>query len=159
MWAQIAFLLMWAGSKKIGSSSMKTEFATSRALVLADDNPAMLEMLVDMLQTGYNIVAALPNGTSVLNQIATLSPSLVILDISLGDLSGFEVAKRLRGSGCPAKIIFLTVHEDIDFVRAAFDIGISGYVFKSRISEDLIRAIDIVFDGGQFSSVMVPSAQ
>lgn len=109
---------------------MKTEVVISRALVLADDNPEMLGMLVEMLQTGYRVAAALPNGTSVLDQIATLSPSLVILDISLGDLSGFEVAKRLRDSGCPAKIIFLTVHEDVDFVRAAFDIGVSGYVFK-----------------------------
>ena len=138
---------------------MKTEVVISRALVLADDNPEMLGMLVEMLQTGYRVTAALPNGTSVLDQIATLSPSLVILDISLGDLSGFEVAKRLRNSGCPAKIIFLTVHEDIDFVKAAFDIGVSGYVFKSRISEDLIKAIDIVFDGGQFASAMLPSAQ
>jgi DNA-binding NarL/FixJ family response regulator len=149
----------WAGSRETGISSMKTEVVTSRPLVLADDNPDMLGMLVEMLQTGYRVMAALPNGNSVLDQIATLSPSLVILDISLGDLSGFEVAKRLRDSGCPAKIIFLTVHEDIDFVKAAFDIGVSGYVFKSRISEDLIRAIDIVFDGGQFASVILPSAQ
>jgi DNA-binding NarL/FixJ family response regulator len=149
----------WAEFRKIGISSMNTEVVASRALVLADDNPDMLGMLVEMLQPGYRVAAALPNGTSVLDQIATLSPSLVILDISLGDLSGFEVAKRLRDSGCPAKIIFLTVHEDIDFVRAAFDIGVSGYVFKSRISEDLIRAIDIVFDGGQFASVMLPSTQ
>jgi DNA-binding NarL/FixJ family response regulator len=148
----------WAGFRKIRISSMKTEVVTSRALVLADDNPDMLDMLVEMLQTGYRVTAALPNGTSVLDQIAMLSPGLVILDISLGDLSGFEVAKRLRDRSCPAKIIFLTVHEDIDFVRAAFDIGVSGYVFKSRISEDLIRAIDIVFDGGQFASVMLPSA-
>jgi DNA-binding NarL/FixJ family response regulator len=137
---------------------MKTEGVTSRELVLADDNPDMLEMLVEMLQTGYRVTAALPNGASVLDQIATLSPSLLILDISLGDFSGFEVAKRLRDTGCPAKIIFLTVHEDIDFVRAAFDIGVSGYVFKSRISKDLIKAIDIVFDGGRFASTMLPSA-
>jgi DNA-binding NarL/FixJ family response regulator len=149
----------WAGFRKIGISSMETEVVTSRALVVADDNPDMLGMLVEMLQMGYKVTAALPNGTSVLDQIAMLSPSLVILDISLGDLSGFEVAKRLRDSGCPAKIIFLTVHEDVDFVRAAFDIGVSGYVFKSRIFEDLIRAIDIVFDGGQFASVMLPSVQ
>jgi DNA-binding NarL/FixJ family response regulator len=148
-----------AGSRKIGISSMKTEIVTPRALVLADDNPAMLEMLVEMLQTGYNIAAALSNGTSVLDQTAALSPDLVILDISLGDLTGFEVARRLRDSGCTAKIIFLTIHEDIDFVNTAFDIGASGYVFKSRVTEDLIKAIDLVCNGGRFASVMLPPGQ
>jgi DNA-binding NarL/FixJ family response regulator len=136
---------------------MKTNVAAP-AIVLADDNPAMLMTLVEMLQTRYIVAAALPNGTSVLDQIAMLCPDLVILDISLGDLTGFEVAKRLKNSGCTAKIIFLTVHEDIDFVSAAFDIGASGYVFKSRVTEDLTRAIDTVFNGGRFVSNSPPKA-
>jgi DNA-binding NarL/FixJ family response regulator len=136
---------------------MMTEIVASPALLLADDNPALLTTLVEMLQTEYRVVAALPNGTSVLNQIDTLGPDLVILDVSLGDLTGFEVARRLRDSGCSVKIIFLTVHEDVDFVSAAFDLGASGYVFKSRVTEDLTRAIDIVFSGGQFASNAPPT--
>jgi two-component system nitrate/nitrite response regulator NarL len=81
----------------------------------------------------------------------------VILDISLGDMTGFEVARRLKDSGCTAKLIFLSVHEDVDFVTAAFDIGASGYVFKSRVTEDLTKAIDIVFNGGRFVPI-APSA-
>jgi DNA-binding NarL/FixJ family response regulator len=126
---------------------------TPPTLLLADDNPDLLATLVEMLQTKYRVTAALPNGSSVLNQVGTLRPDLVILDISLGDLTGFEVAKRLKDGGCTAKIIFLTVHEDIEFVSAAFDIGASGYVFKSRVSQDLTRAIDVVFNGGQFAFV------
>jgi DNA-binding NarL/FixJ family response regulator len=131
---------------------MKTKLVAPPALLLADDNPALLRTLVEMLRTEYRVIAALPSGSSVLDQIAVLGPDLVILDISLGDLTGFEVAKRLKDSGCPAKIIFLTVHEDIDFVTAAFDIGVRGYVFKSRVTEDLTRAIDAVSNGGQFIS-------
>jgi len=82
-----------------------------------------------------------------------LRPDLVILDVSLGDLNGFEVARRLRISDSTVKIIFLSVHEDIDFVNAAFDLGAAGYVFKSRIAADLMKAIDLVFHGGQFASV------
>ena len=136
---------------------MKTN-VVAPAIVLADDNPAMLTTLVEMLQARYVVAAALPNGTSVLDQIAMLCPDLVILDISLGDLTGFEVAKRLKVSGCTAKIIFLTVHEDVDFVSAAFDIGASGYVFKSRVTEDLTKAIDTVFNGGRFVSNSPPMA-
>src|ERR1700692_3070802 len=119
-------------ASKDGHSSMKTKLVAPPALLLADDNPALLTTLVEMLHTEYRVIAALPSGNSVLDQIVVLGPDVVILDISLGDLTGFEVARRLKVSGCPAKIIFLTVHEDIDFVTAAFDIGVRGYVFKSR---------------------------
>jgi DNA-binding NarL/FixJ family response regulator len=132
---------------------MGTNLETRPALLLADDNPDLLATLVEMLQTKYRIAAALPNGTSVLDQMGALHPDLVILDISLGDLTGFEVARRLKDSGFTAKIIFLTVHEDVDFVSAAFDIGASGYVFKSRVSQDLTKAIDVVLNGGRFSFV------
>jgi DNA-binding NarL/FixJ family response regulator len=136
---------------------MDTKIEAAPALLLADDNPAMLITLVEMLRVGYRVVAALPNGASVLDNIAMLNPDIVILDISLGDLTGFEVAKRLKRDGCCAKIIFLTVHEDADFVNAAFDIGASGYVFKSRVTDDLPMAIDIVRNGGQFASNAPPT--
>lgn len=136
-----------------------TQIVAPPTLLLADDNPAVLMTLVEMLQFKYRIAAALPSGSSVIDQIATLDPDLLILDISLGDLTGFEVAKRLRDGGCTAKLIFLTVHEDIDFVNAAFNMGASGYVFKSRVAEDLTKAIDIVLSGGRFASVISSSAQ
>ena len=132
---------------------MRTDIETIPTLLLADDNPDLLATLVEMLQAKYKIAAAVPNGFSVLEQIDTLQPDLVVLDVSLGDLTGFEVAKRLKDGGFGAKIIFLTVHEDIEFVSAAFNLGVSGYVFKSRVSQDLIRAIDVVLNGGHFSFI------
>jgi DNA-binding NarL/FixJ family response regulator len=120
-------------------------------ILLADDNPSMLETIVDILGKKYTVVAALPNGACVLDQIDRLRPDLAILDVSLGDMNGFEVARRIRDRGCPAKIIFLTVHEAIDFVSEAFNVGASGYVFKSRVAADLTKAIDVVIDGGRFT--------
>ena len=127
-------------------------------LLLADDNLEILETLVDMLSPAYVVVAALPDGASVLEQAPSLNPDLIILDISLGDMAGFEVARRLKKAGVPAKVIFLTVHENIDFVRAAFDVGAVGYVYKSRISSDLIEAIDTTCAGGRFSSADVAAS-
>ncbi len=132
---------------------------SSIRLLLADDNPEVLETLIDLLQSSYDIVGAFSDGNSVLDQVAALHPDLVILDISLGDMTGFEVARRLKKSACPAKIIFLTVHENIDFIRAAFDLDASGYVFKSRISSDLVDAINRACEGGHFSSAELPLAQ
>ena len=121
-------------------------------LLLADDNPEILETLTDMLQPPYVVAGALPDGASVLQQVPALKPDLLILDISLGDMTGFEVARRLKQNGSATKLIFLTVHETIDFVRAAFDLDAAGYVFKSRIGSDLVAAINVVCSGGKFSS-------
>lgn len=134
-----------------------TNFATVPSLLLADDNPGFLKILIEILEPTYKVVAALHEGASVVEKVAALCPDLIILDISLGDMTGLEVFRRARAAGCATKVIFLTVHEDVDFVNAAFDIGASGYVFKSRIAEDLTRAIDLVFNGGRFVSVISPS--
>ena len=128
-------------------------FVTAPTILLVDDNHAVLEVLVGMLEPTYKIAATLCNGTAVVDQAAALLPDLIILDVSLGDISGFEVAKRLKRAGSPAKIIFLSLHEDMDFVGAAFGLGASGYVFKSRLTTDLDNAIAAVLSGGQFSSI------
>ena len=128
-------------------------FVTAPSVLLVDDNHAVLEHLIGMLEPAYKIAAALSNGTAVVDQAAALLPDLIILDISLGDISGFEVARRLRRAGCRAKIIFLSLHEDMDFVGAAFGLGASGFVFKSRLTTDLENAIAAVLSGGQFSSI------
>lgn len=121
-------------------------------LVLVDDNPAMLETLGEMLQRNFTIAGMFSTGGSFLTAVETLSPDIVLLDISLGDMTGFYVAKRLQSMGCTAKIIFLSVHDNPDFVRAALDLGAFGYVFKSQISSDLMDALTAVSQGSRFTS-------
>jgi DNA-binding NarL/FixJ family response regulator len=110
-------------------------------LLLADDSPAILDLVVKMLKANFVITGAFTDGKSVLQEFPTLLPDVIILDISMGDVSGIEVARRLRELDCKAKLIFLTVHEDVDFVRAALAVGASGYVFKSAVNCDLVAAI------------------
>jgi DNA-binding NarL/FixJ family response regulator len=119
---------------------------------LADDNPEVLETLADMLQPPYLVVAAFGDGNSLLQKVEALAPDVIVLDISLPDMTGFEVVRQLKKRRSSAKVIFLTVHENIDFVRAAFDLEVAGYVFKTRISSDLVEAIKIISNGGRFSS-------
>ena len=125
-------------------------------LVIADDNPAIRETLAEMLHPLYEVADALSDGRSVLRRVPELRPDLVILDISLPDMTGFDVVRELKKSGVRAKVIFLTVHENIDFVRAAFELDAVGYVYKSRIASDLIAAIDAASKGGRFSSAEMP---
>ncbi len=122
-------------------------------ILLADDNPNILANVERMLASDYEIVGKLPDGESVLRDYDRLRPDLVVLDISMGELDGIEVASRLRDSGRHTKIIFLTVHDDQDFVSAAVGAGGSGYVVKSRMSTDLPAAVRAVLSGELFVSV------
>ncbi len=121
-------------------------------ILLADDNPAILANVARMLAPQYEIVGTLSDGESVLREYDRLRPDLVVLDISMGEIDGIEVASRLRDTGRHAKIIFLTVHDDQDFVSAAVGAGGSGYVVKSRMSTDLLTAVSAVLSGELFVS-------
>jgi DNA-binding NarL/FixJ family response regulator len=101
----------------------------------------MLEILVDLLHPQFTIVGTLSSGASVLEEATTLNADIILLDVDLGDISGFAVAEQLRNSGCPASVVFLSVHESIDFVRAAKDLGAAGYVCKSQITRDLVKTL------------------
>ncbi|HXZ28715.1 MAG TPA: response regulator transcription factor [Terriglobales bacterium] len=126
---------------------------TSRPRVLlADDNPEILDTVAEILKRECLVLEAVLDGQSVLRDALTLRPDVIVLDISLGDLTGIEVARHLQEMGCRAKIVFLTVHENPDFIRAAFEAGASAYVFKSALGTDLIEAIEAVNAGETFIS-------
>jgi DNA-binding NarL/FixJ family response regulator len=103
-------------------------------------------------EKNYQIVGALTDGATVVRECLRLRPNVIILDISLGELSGIDVARRLRDSGCTAEIIFLTVHEDVDYLSAAMSTGASAYVVKSRLGMDLISAIKAALSNKLFVS-------
>jgi DNA-binding NarL/FixJ family response regulator len=121
-------------------------------ILIADDNRAVLSQVSKVLGRSYDVVAALEDGTSVLREFPRYKPDVVVLDISMGDPSGIDVARQLRDNGCRSKIIFLTVHEDADFVNAAMGAGGSGYVVKSRMNAELIHAVEAVLSGKLFVS-------
>jgi len=113
----------------------------------------MLETLAEMLPQNFTVSGKFSSGGSLLAGVERLRPDVILLDISLGDMTGFFVAKRLKNMGCEAKIIFLSVHENLDFVHAAFEFGASGYVFKSQVSVDLKDALEAVLRGERFVPV------
>ena len=122
------------------------------SVLLADNNSAVLHHVTRVLRTDYDVIAAVKDGAAVLAESSRLNPDIIVLDISMGELSGIDVARRLRDSGCNSKIIFLTVHEDADFVNAAMGVGAAAYVVKSRLSLDLITAIHAVLANKLFVS-------
>ena len=122
------------------------------SVLLADDNSAVLNHVAHMLEKDFDVVAAVQDGPSALRQCTSLKPQIVVLDISMGASSGIDVARQLHDSGSAAKIIFLTVQEDPDFVNAALGAGASAYVVKSRLGSDLLLAIRAALAGKLFVS-------
>ena len=135
-------------------STLEEGLVQDTTILLSDDNSAVLDHVGEMLEKerSYKIVGAISDGRVVVREYLRLRPDVIILDISFGDLSGIDIAHELRDSGCSAKIIFLTVHEDSDYVNAGLGAGGSAYVVKSRLSQDLLSAIKAVLSNKLFVS-------
>ena len=97
-----------------------------------------------MLEKNYDVVAAVKDELTVVSECIRLKPDIVVLDISMGEKSGIDLAQQLRESRCSSKIIFLTVYEDREFVDAAIGAGALAYVKKSRLNTDLTAAVEAV---------------
>jgi DNA-binding NarL/FixJ family response regulator len=121
-------------------------------VLLADDNPVVIEILRELLEPGFDVVGAVSDGPSVLREATALNPDVIILDISMGESNGIDVAQRLHEASCHFKVVFLSAHEISEFILSALAVGGSAYVFKSRMKTDLIPAIHAACSGKLFVS-------
>ena len=121
-------------------------------ILLADDQEEMLQTLVEMLEGEFQIVGTAENGMRVLELTPRLAPDIVVLDISMPVLNGFEAALRLKEQCLAARVVFLTAHEDTDLVEAARCAGALGYVVKSCLATDLVPALWQALAGKTFVS-------
>jgi len=118
-------------------------------IVLADDNPALLRELQHSLNKEFEIVGAVANGRALLEEYDRLHPEVIVTDISMPFMDGFEAAAKLGRKGAP-KIVFLTVHEEQAFVEEAQALGAMGYVLKRSRPSVLIDAIRSAHEGRFF---------
>jgi DNA-binding NarL/FixJ family response regulator len=135
------------------SAFRKPKDGVSRIRVLlADDYAAVISRVRATLEGEFDIVGTAGNGSDAVSAVLRLDPDVLVIDISMPLMDGLQAALALRDKRCRAKIIFLTIHGDTDYVRAAFAAGASGYVTKSRLSIDLIPAIREVVLGKRYLS-------
>ena len=121
-------------------------------ILLADDHKEMRDRVRTHLEREFEVVDAVSNGHALLEAALKLDPDVCLLDISMPVLNGIETAIQLKESGSNAKIVFLTIHEDLDFVYAALKTGASAYVIKRRMASDLRPAIREALAGRTFIS-------
>ena len=122
------------------------------SVLLADDHEEFLAVVRRLLEPEFEVVETVRDGRAAVEATARLAPDVLVLDLSMPVMDGIEVARSLRASGSRAKIVFLTVHGDPDYARAAFVIGASGYVVKYRLASDLLPALRESLVGRTFVS-------
>lgn len=126
---------------------------TSRVL-LADDHTivrAGIRALLEKL-THVEVVGEAANGIQTLDAIENLRPDVVLLDLMMPGLSGFDVLKEAHQRFPEVRVILLTVHEEVEYAYHALKLGASGYLPKSAASAELLLAIEHVIGGNQYIS-------
>ena len=116
-------------------------------LLLTDDHTIVLEGLTCLLEPEFEVVGKAGDGRAMLNLAAILDPDVIIAEISMPLLSGIEALRQLKKKDSRTKVIFLSMHADLELAHEAIRIGASGYVLKHSAAETLHRAIHEVLKG------------
>ncbi len=129
------------------------------SVLLADDHEEVLAIVSRLLEPEFEVVKTVANGEAAIHEAANLGPDIMVLDISMPVLGGIEAARQLKAAGSRTKIVFLTVHQDPDYVRVALAAGALGYVVKYRLASDLLPALREALAGRSFVSPSISLEQ
>jgi DNA-binding NarL/FixJ family response regulator len=124
-------------------------------VLLADDHTLVLEGFKKLLEEHCQVVGSVEDGRSLLDAAKRLRPDIVVLDISMPQLNGLDAARRLRKMVPQARLIFVTVHADQDYVNQAFKAGASAYLLKRSAGSELRQAIDAVMKGNYYVTSLI----
>ena len=115
---------------------------TRRAgLVLADDHAIVVEGLKRLLTPEFELLATVGDGRALIEAAERLKPDVIVADISMPLLNGIEAVLQLRKRSSRAKVVFLSMHADVEIAAEALRVGASGYVLKHSAAETLSHAI------------------
>ena len=121
-------------------------------VLLADDHPALLEATTALLKAQFDIVGTAADGATLVLEALRLRPDVIVADITMPVLTGIDAIHQLRDYALSAKVVFLTIHADEQFVEACIAEGALGYILKSHMKTDLIPAIKAALIGKSYIS-------
>jgi DNA-binding NarL/FixJ family response regulator len=122
------------------------------AIVLADDHPIVLDGLRNLIRAerDFALVGEAGNGAAALRIIRDRRPDVAVLDISMPDLNGIALSRRLGAELPDVRLLMLTLHEDRAYLNQALEAGVRGYVLKRSAVENLVQAIRTVAAGQRY---------
>lgn len=121
-------------------------------IMIADDHSMIREGLKNLLELDGDIqvIAEAVDGEDCLDKLQVVKPDVLLLDINMPKKNGLEVLKSLKSKKSKLKVLVLTVHNEIEYLMKAVDIGVNGYVLKDSESAELKKAIFTVADGESY---------
>lgn len=121
-------------------------------IVLADDHPIVLNGLRNLVQAerDFELVGEATSGLAALKLIRDKRPDVAVLDISMPELNGIVLSRRLAADLPALRVLVLTLHEDRAYLNQALEAGVQGYILKRSAAENLVQAIRAVMVGGLY---------
>jgi len=126
-------------------------------IVIADDHVMVRTLLKRVLEerTDFEIVGEVGDGFELLKKLTQLSPHMVVLDISMPNLRGIEVIHKIKTIDPDIKVLILTMHKSMEFLRQAFHAGANGYLLKEDDETELFSAIEAIRAGKTYVSPLL----
>ena len=121
-------------------------------VLLADDHAVLragLRLLINS-QPDLEVVGEASTGLETLEQASRHDPEIVLMDIGMPGMDGLETARRLKAATPGVKVLFLTMHEDEEYLRRALAVGAAGYCPKSAADSELLSALRAVARGNVY---------
>ena len=124
----------------------------SISIVIADDHAMMREGIKKLLEYDgtIKVIAEAADGNECLKILDTIHPDILLLDINMPVKNGIEVLKEIRQKDKELKVLILTVHNEVEYLVKAVDIGVNGYILKDSESSELKKAIFAIISGENF---------
>ena len=117
-------------------------------VMIADDHVLMREGLKQLLEFdgSIKVIAEAANGVECLESLKTIKPEVLLLDINMPNKNGIEVLKEIRENDIDIKVLMLTVHNEVEYLLKAIDIGVDGYILKDSESAEFKKEIKYVYN-------------
>lgn len=118
-------------------------------VMLADDHVLMREGIRQLLEFDgtISVIAEANNGVECMEQLLSVHPDILLLDINMPVMNGIEVLQEIKKKNISVKILVLTVHNEVEYLLKAVDIGVDGYIMKDAESAELKKAINCIMQG------------
>jgi DNA-binding NarL/FixJ family response regulator len=121
-------------------------------VVVADDHRVVREGIRYMLSdaSGVDVVGEAETGEELLALVASEPVDVVLLDVRMPGMSGFDVLERLAEDAPQVRVLMLSMHDQPAYVRRAIELGAAGYVLKNAGRDELLTALQVAADGGTY---------
>lgn len=121
-------------------------------VMIADDHSMIREGLKQLLELegDFKVIAEAFDGVDCMEKLETIKPDVLLLDINMPNMNGLEVLQKMKEKRMKVKVLVLTVHNEVEYLLKAVDIGVNGYLLKDSESSELKKAINMVVSGEDY---------